>query len=181
MRVRACTAAADAKAHAFDRAREQLDFLIGFASTQSGTDGIWHIAESCWLVGTSVSSASEWHPRGPFARSPERDEVALAIALRADDLSKHLPLVEPRWRTTGLLLKWLRDASKADPATKLILCDRVVEQTAGWCGYEDPQSFVASSVRTDWILARLLKVVDKFGLSCSTFTSIRGPSLSMAS
>lgn len=145
---------------AYERASQQLDFLLGLASTESLAENIWISSGSHWLVGGRIRSTNRWYDPVAAWKAGGSDEVARVLAGYADRLAPHFPLTDERWKTAGLLLSWLRQASHADAATSLILCDRVLEQVAGWAGFDDPQQLVEGPIRSAWCRSEALNALD---------------------
>ena len=132
-----------------ERARETAEFLVAFGALGGDNHALWTVGDSYlvrgWERSTSAATAvRDKHEPHPF----RRDGTAFVLATHATELGRHLPLRSPELLVAGRLLVWLRQTGASDPASRIVLCDRVVEQVCGWAGVANPADFAAEFLET---------------------------------
>lgn len=142
-------------------ARETAEFLVAYGALGSDDHDLWVLGESYHVVNGGSSTA--WVPvNADKARDQlPHDDTAAALARTADLLAKHLPLRGRDLRVAGRLLVWLRQATRNDNPVRLVLCDRVVEQVAGWAGVARPSRFVTEFLRPGWVYEQVRRSVQQ--------------------
>jgi hypothetical protein len=142
-------------------ARETAEFLVAFGSLGADNHDLWALSDSYFVVNGGSSTA--WRPvNADRARDQlPHDETAAALARNADLLASHLPLRARELRMAGRLLIWLREATRNDNPARLVLCDRVVEQVAGWAGVSRPSRLVADFVKPSWVYDEIRRTVHR--------------------
>lgn len=150
-----------AEARLLAAARETADFLTGFASLYADNHAIWLSSESHFISGVVASSHAFSFDEDKARDELADDTTAMHLAEHAEALGRHLPLRDPKVRTAGRLLAWLRHATGTDDPAQLILSERVIEQVCGWAGLSEPSRFVAEILKPQWVYGRVRGEIDR--------------------
>ena len=93
----------------------------------------------------------------------QRDHTADTLARVADELGPHLPVRDQRVGEACKLLSALRQARRSSDAARILLCDRLVEQVAGWAGVADRAYFLQDHLRPAWSYRRIRSEIADVG------------------
>lgn len=149
------------RSQARDLAAETSELLVSLASLHGAPPSIWQLTGDCVsFVDGRPAGASFGTPRF-FAASSEQelemaeDNTASTLAEMASRLGSNLPMTRPQGRRAAQLLVWLRRARQTWEPGRLVLCDRVFEQVAGWAGIADRARFIRDDLRLAWALRQV--------------------------
>lgn len=167
-------------AEAVQLARRTADAVAGLASLYGTRPRLWQLDNSyISTVGNHEGSSS--YSASPNTALDIDDEVALAndhtgreLANLAPRLGPHLPVRDPTLLHAATLLSWLRSARASEPAPRVLLCSRVVEQVTGWAGFGEPRSFTTEILRPAWVVSRLRNVIANAAFAASYELRRRG-------
>lgn len=147
-------------AHALPAARETAEFLTAFASLFASNHETWLLSPSYFIVGQMSSTHAFTFDEDAARDALHGDMTATHLLRHAHRLEQHLPLRDPKLRTAGRLLVWLRRATATDNPAQLVLCERVIEQVCGWAGVSEPTRFVTEYLRPDWVNQQIRREIE---------------------
>ena len=152
-------------ANALDRAKDTADALLRLAALHTGTDPPWRRGPFILFVDNHLRSRTvgldEPHAAGHRPRGP--DHVSACVATLADLVGPHLPVTAREVHEALELLRWLDEARDTWNPARLALCDRVVEQAAGWAGMPDGQRFALAHLAAPWAWSQVMGEIDAAG------------------
>ena len=152
-------------ANALDRAKDSADALLRLTALHTGTQPPWRPGPFIMFVDGRLHSrtigldevhAARHRPRGP-------DHVSACVATLADLVGPHLPVTAREVHEALELLRWLDEARETWDPARLALCDRVVEQAAGWAGKPDGQRFALAHLAAPWAWSQVMGEIDAAG------------------
>jgi hypothetical protein len=85
------------------------------------------------------------------------DRIVSSLASVGRVIGPHLPLCEDRLADVCTLAGWLREARRAPAPARLLLCDRVIEQVAGWAGVDSTRSFIREHLGPGWAYEQIIR------------------------
>jgi hypothetical protein len=136
-------------------ARETAEFLPAFAALNNDNHDVWLDSESYFMLGVRSSAHAFSFDETKAHDALHRDSTAAHLKENVELLAPHLPLVSAQLRTAARLAVWLRRAKTTDDPTRLLLCERVVEQVCGWAGINAMERFVGQSIKPSWMHQQL--------------------------
>jgi hypothetical protein len=150
-----------ASAEALGLAQETAELLVSLASLQGGDPSLWLLTESYVRYYDGRVAGASFHAEPVVGLSLEQrqtlrsDPMFEMVNEWAEDLPPHLPLQRPDLRRAAQLALWLRHSRATWEPGRIVLCDRVFEQVAGWAGVIDRRRFAREYLRLPWALRRV--------------------------
>ncbi|HEY5287697.1 MAG TPA: hypothetical protein VIJ50_11390 [Solirubrobacteraceae bacterium] len=86
------------------------------------------------------------------------DEIVRQLSER---LAGHVPFRDSELEESMAMFGWLRGARSSPPATRLVLCDRVIEAVCGWAGKRKRDAFIREHLIPWWAHSRVEFLVRK--------------------
>jgi hypothetical protein len=148
-------------AEALGLARETAELIVSLATLHGADPSIWILTNSHVSYYDGMESSASFHAPPVLTPTIEQraamraDRVPEVVDEWAGDLSPHLPLKRADLRRAAQLALWLRRSREAWEPGRIVLCDRVFEQVAGWAGVLDRGRFIHEHLRLSWALRRV--------------------------
>lgn len=146
---------------AVELARETAEIMVSLATLHGSDPTIWLLADDYVTFSEEKQGASARNTPKAIAATLEqrtaisRDLMPEVFAIWAEKLAPNLPLRREDLRRAAQLALWLRRARETWEPGRLVLCDRVFEQVAGWAGVVDRRQFLRAYLRPAWALNRI--------------------------
>jgi hypothetical protein len=146
---------------AVELARETAEIMVSLATLHGSDPTIWLLAEDFVSFRGGREGAASHHAAKAKGVTLEqrsaisRDLMPEVFESWAEKLAPNLPLRRADLRRAAQLALWLRRARETWEPGRLVLCDRVFEQVAGWAGVIDRRQFLRGYLRPAWALNRI--------------------------
>lgn len=137
-------------------ARETAELIVSLASIHGGEPSTWVATRSFirYYDGREFGASFHAPPVAGLSyvhrQALRSDPMPEVIDEWADDLPAHLPIRRPDLRRAAQLALWLRRSRESWEPARIVLCDRIFEQIAGWAGVTDRRLFTTEYLRTSW-------------------------------
>jgi hypothetical protein len=148
-------------AEALALARETAELMLSLASLHGADTNIWLLTQDHVVfvdgeeTSASFSAPPVFTPTMEQGSAMRSDRLPQILTEWAAELSPHLPLTSPELRRGAQLALWMRRARETWESGRLVLCDRIFEQVAGWTGFDDRRRFIRYYLRPAWALGRV--------------------------
>jgi hypothetical protein len=155
-----------ASAEALALAEESAELIVSLASLQGAEPSTWLLTSSYARYYDGKPAGASFHasPIGGLSLEQRRalrlDPIAAMAEEWAEELPPHLPLRRADLRALAQLALWLRRSRETWEPGRIVLCDRVFEQVAGWAGVGERRRFFAEYLRLPWALRRVRQEIN---------------------
>ena len=137
-------------------ARETAELIVALATIHRPHADTWILADDHVMFRDGQQASGRhsapvlFEPTFEQATAVMRDRTPAQLADWPDRLTGYLPLHDRELRKAARLAVWLRRTKATWEPGRIVLCDRVIEQVAGWAGIADRGRFVHDYVRLQW-------------------------------
>ncbi len=142
-------------------AEETAELIVSLATLHGADPSIWVLTKDHVKFVDGRESGSSMHAPDVVGVSLDQrsaiaaDPMPEVFETWATELEPRLPICDPGLRRAARLALWLRRARQSWEPGRLVLCDRVFEQVAGWAGVIDRRTFIHEYLRLAWAFGRV--------------------------